>query len=193
PAGPRAAEQVETIKQGTAEGAEWPDDVSGAAPEPPADPDAARLMAAIRGGDRASIDAILHATPQAAKARGAHGTTPLMTAALYGDAALVKRLLAAGADANAPNRAGPTALVWAVPDRDTMSLLLDAGADVHARSDDGRTALIVASGIVGGAPALRLLLDYGANPFAAGASDVSPLREAARVDDVDLFRLLVEY
>src|SRR5256885_6407516 len=67
---------------------------------------------------------------------------------LYGGAALVKRLLSAGANPNTENVAGATALMWAAPDVDTMQLLLDAGADVNARSDDRRTPLVVASGIV---------------------------------------------
>jgi ankyrin repeat protein len=66
-----------------------------------------------------------------------------MSAALYGDAALVKRLLALGADPDARDTAGATALMWAAPDRGKMQLLLDAGADVNARSDAGRSALVV--------------------------------------------------
>src|SRR5439155_14193543 len=111
----------------------------------------------------------------------------------YGDASLVKRLLSAGADPNAKNVAGATALMWAAPDVETMRLLLDAGADVSARSDDRRTALVVASGIVGGSPAVQQLLEYGADPWVSRASDPSPLREAARVDDAATFRVLLEY
>jgi ankyrin repeat protein/mono/diheme cytochrome c family protein len=193
PAGPLGAEQIETIKQWIDEGADWPDAVSGEVPAPPADPGAARLMALIREDDRRAIDALLREKPRAATARGPRGSTPLMTAALYGDTALVKRLLAAGADPNATNSAGATALMWAVPDSDKMELLLDAGADANARSGDRRSALVVASGIVGAAPALRLLLDYGADPWVWQATDPSPLREAARVDDAEMFRVLMEY
>src|SRR5437588_257065 len=67
----------------------------------------------------------------------------LMTGALHGDSAFVKRLLDSGADPNAANKAGATALMWAVPDVATMQLLLDAGADVNARSDENRSALVV--------------------------------------------------
>lgn len=193
PAGSLTDDQIETIKQWIDEGAEWPDAVSGETPRLPADPDAARLMTSIRDDDRAAIDAILRTSPRAAAARGPAGSTPLMTAALHGDAALVRRLIAAGADPNAVNGAGATALMWAVPDPVKMQILLDVGADANARSDDRRSPLLVASSTVGAAPALRLLLEYGADPFVWQAADPSPLREAARVDDVEMFRLLMEY
>ena len=106
-----------------------------------------------------------------------------MFAALYGDAGLVRQLLAAGADPNMANAAGATALMWAVPDVDKLRVLLDAGADVNAHSEENRTALVIAAGIVGARPAVKLLLDYGAAAWAPLAgSNPGPLREAARVD-----------
>ena len=193
PAGPLAPAQIETIKQWIDEGAAWPDDLSGETHAASADPDAVRLMAAIRAGDRAAIEEVLRRVPRAATLRGVDGATPLMTAALYGDSDLIKRLLAAGADPNATDIAAATALMWAVPDRGKMQLLLDAGADVNARSDEGRSALVVTSGSPGSAPALRLLLDYGADPSLWHSSDPSPLREAVRVDDAEMFGMLIEY
>ena len=134
--------------------------------------------------------------PDAASGEKAGAENPdtirLMTAALHGETTLVRRTLDAGADPNAANRAGATALMWAVPDVATMRLLLDAGADVNARSDEGTSALVIASGVVGAAPAVRLLLDYGADIWVSRGG-VSPLREAARADDVDVFRVLWEY
>jgi hypothetical protein len=192
PAGPLKDAEIETIKEWIDQGVEWPDELSGEVPTPAADPDAAVLMSAIRQGDQPAIDRVLRDTPQAVRHRGPDAATPLMSAALYGDAALVKRLLALGADPDARDTAGATALMWAAPDRGKMQLLLDAGADVNARSDAGRSALVVVGGIVGAADALKLLLDYGADPSPWTASEPSPLREAARVNDSEMFRLLFE-
>src|SRR5262245_8613539 len=120
PGRPLTPEQIDVIKTWIDEGAEWPDAASGEPPALPVDPGAARLISAIRDNDRAAIDAVLHATPRAAASRGPGGTTALMAAALYGDAPLVQRLLADGADPNAANTAGATALMWAIPDRAAM-------------------------------------------------------------------------
>jgi ankyrin repeat protein/mono/diheme cytochrome c family protein len=192
PGRPLTDEQVDVIRQWIEEGAEWPDAASGERPVPPVDPGAARFAALVRTGDRAAIDALLRPDTVAAGAHGPAGATPLMMAALYGDAALVRRLLDAGADPDATNNSGATALMWAAPDVAKMRLLLDAGANVEARSDDRRTPLLITSGIVGAGPALRQLLDYGAAAW-TGSAELSPLREAARVGDTENFRTLMEY
>ena len=150
-------------------------------------------MTAIRNDDRRAIDAQLGAGAHVARLRDANGATPLMAAALYGDAALVTRLLAGGADPNVGNSAGATALMWAAPDPDKMRRLLDAGADPNARSDNRRSPLSITAGIAGAVPALKLLLDYGADATPWRATDPSALREAARVGDADNFRLLLAY
>ncbi len=81
--------------------------------------------------------------------------------------------------------------MWALPDTDKMRIVLDAGVSVDARTDDRRTALVIAAGIVGAEPAVQLLLERGANPSPATAGDPSPLREAVRVGNVGVFRMLL--
>lgn len=181
---PLPDEEIEIIHRWIDEGAVWPDAASGETPLPPVDYDAARIVLAIRDGEATSIDA------RTVNRHGPGGMTPLLAAALYGDAPLVKRLVAAGADVDAASPAGATPLMWAVPDVAKMRVLLDAGADANARSDEGRTPLLIASGVAGGTPAARLLIAYGADVTAARGI-VTPLHEAARVDDVELFRLLL--
>ena len=135
PTGPLTFEQTEIVRQWIDEGASWPDAASGEVSPPPADPEAIRLIQAIRDDDRAAVDAQLRGGKGVARSRGAGGSTPLMAAALYGDTALVKALLAAGADPNAANSAGVTSLMWAAPRVEIMQLLLDAGVVVRRGAD----------------------------------------------------------
>src|SRR5262249_6890282 len=118
-------------------------------------------------------------------------TPPLMSAVLGGDRGAVQRLLDGGVDPNARNSAGATALLWAVEDLEMTRLLLEYGADVNARSDDGRTAILAATGRVGAAPVVRLLLDYGASP-SDGSRETNPLFASARIGDADMIQLLLD-
>jgi hypothetical protein len=194
PTGPLSADQISTIKAWIDQGAEWPDQLAGEPPTFPVDSQAEELIGLIRDGDSVGAARFLRRNPAAARTRGRGGSTALMFAALYGDAALMKQLLVAGADPNLANAVGATALMWAVPDVEKLRLLIDAGADVDARSEENRTALVVAAGIVGSGPAVNLLLEYGAAAWAPLAgSNPGPLREAARVDSPAVFRLLLDY
>jgi cytochrome c/ankyrin repeat protein len=193
PAGPLGSDRIAALKAWIDQGADWPDDVAGMTAAPPVDPDAERLARLLRNGDRSGVDMLLRRNRRAAGARTSGGATPLMFAAVYGDVAVMNRLIALGADPGAANTSGATALMWATPNTNAMRVLLDAGVDVDARSDDGRTALMIAAGMVGAAPAVTMLLEYGANPGPSSSSDRSALREAARVDNVDVFRGLLDY
>jgi ankyrin repeat protein len=108
-----------------------------------------------------------------------------------GNHAMVRRLLDQGADANARDPAGETALMQAAlnADAEMVRLLLDRGADVNARSPVG-TALLRAIHDPG---KVELLCDHGARVdkamvFAAlvpGSRPVleSLLRHGGRVND----------
>ena len=87
-----------------------------------------------------------------------------MAATLFGDAAAMKLLLDRGADPNATNKAGATALMWAMPELPKVKLLVARGANVNARSADlGRTPLLVAAGYPNAADVLRVLVRKGAD------------------------------
>src|SRR5215467_8253454 len=85
PSGALPAEQIAIIKAWIDQGAAWPDAFAGDAPSPPQDPQAGRLMDALRAGRRTEFEQVLRASPSAAKSKGTGGSTPLMFAALYGD------------------------------------------------------------------------------------------------------------
>ena len=175
PTGPLVPDQIRILKAWIDEGADWPDELAGDRPLPPVNADAERLAHLIREGNRTAANDQLRARPNVVRSRTSGGSTPLMFAALYGDADLVRTLLASGADPNVADAAGATALMWAVPDVARMTALLDAGADVNALSDNRRSPLVIAAGIVRSTPAVTLLLDYGADPSPRLASDPSAL------------------
>jgi len=195
PDGPLPPEQVRVIKAWIDQGAEWPDAVAGETPAPPPDPDATRLMEVLRGGDRVAFRKLLREQPRAAKRKGPGGATPLMFAALYGEAEEMRLLLDAGANPNARNEAGATALMWAVDDLDKTWLLLRRGADPNARSDDGCTPILIAATWAQSYEIVKLLLDRGANPSQVVNTyrgPVSPLRLAAEMGDEAVLRLLLD-
>jgi ankyrin repeat protein len=187
PTGALRPEEIALIKTWIDQGADWPDAFAGDTPSPPRDPAATGLLALLRRGDRRGIDRLLKQNPNAARAPGSGGVTPLMYAALYGDGVSLRALLDLGADPNARNDAGATALMWAVDDLAATRLLLDRGADPNVRSADGRTALVLAAGRAGSADMVKLLLDRGAR--LAGEPVLVP---AGDIGDAATIRLLID-
>ncbi|HUQ92961.1 MAG TPA: ankyrin repeat domain-containing protein [Bryobacteraceae bacterium] len=194
PAGPLSPKQIEIVKAWIDQGAEWPDSLSGETPLSSPDPEAARLMEAIRSGDRQRFQKMLRRNAKAANRRGPGGSTPLMYAALYGDADSVQLLLKSGADPNARNDAGATALMWAVEDPEKTRLLLRQRADVNARSADGQTPLIIAAGHFGaGAEVTKLLLEAGANLSERASDGNTPLGAATFAADDAVIEVLIAH
>jgi ankyrin repeat protein len=75
-------------------------------------------------------------------------TTDLFELAGTGTPQDVQAVIASGADVNAQDRSGWTALMYAAarnPDPEVTAVLLGAGADVKARNKNGMTALLAAS------------------------------------------------
>jgi ankyrin repeat protein len=154
------------------------------APEPP-------IFAAIRHGSAVEVGHLLQAGADA-NAIDADGTPALMAATLFADARLVERLLARGADPNRPDASGATALMWAVPDLAKMRALIGRGAKVNANATSERTALLVAASYPRAVPALRLLIDSGADLRAQDRAGSTALSLAVRSADSDVVRFLVE-
>jgi serine/threonine-protein phosphatase 6 regulatory ankyrin repeat subunit B len=80
-----------------------------------------------------------------------------------GDYAEVKRLIEKGADVNARNNGGSTALMRASyrGRQDIVQLLIEAGADVNVQDNEGWTALMFASGM-GHTEVAQVLIEAGA-------------------------------
>lgn len=76
-----------------------------------------------------------------------NNTTPLMKASHLGDAAVVRRLIAAGARLDMRNADGGNALWLACVGNhlDIIDILVDAGVDIDNRNDNGATCLMYAA------------------------------------------------
>ena len=95
PQGPLPQEQISVIKTWIDQGAEWPDALAGDTVTSQPDPAVVRMMHALRDGNRQQFNRALRENPKSVNGRGPGGWTPLMYAALYGDAEAVRLLLAA--------------------------------------------------------------------------------------------------
>lgn len=122
-----------------------------------------------------------------------YGSSPLIDVNRYGsDAAMVRHLLAAGADPNRADQSGETALYGAAGTaggEESVRLLLQAGADPNVRvSHLGQTPLHRAA-LYGATETIRLLAAAGAQIEARQAEGETPLFVAAGrglADGVDM-------
>ncbi len=90
-----------------------------------------------------------------------NGITPLMLAAKEGNDWAVRKLLEAGADANARDKDGWTALMYAVRyqnSSDIVTLLKDGGASLRVRNSHNTTPLLLASSYSRNPDILSILL-----------------------------------
>jgi len=105
----------------------------------------------------------------------------------------VLKLLEQGANVNAAQADGMTALHWAVyhDDLRTAERLLDAGAAVEERNRYGVTPLSLAAQN-GNAAMVRLLLEFGADSDSALPGGETALMTAARTGKIGAVRALLE-
>ena len=117
----------------------------------------------------------------------------LLDAAERGDRAAVLRLLAQGANPNAPGPDGTTAVMWAASsdDLELVRALIKAGADVKLKNQFGTSALTEAA-IIGSAPVVDALLKAGADPNTRNPEGETPLMAVARSGNVEAARRLLE-
>lgn len=120
------------------------------------------------------------------------GDTRLVDAVMQQDRAAVLYLLQRGADVNAAQSDGATALHWAAhwDDADTIDRLLKAGATADVANELGATPLWLAV-FNANAAVVEKLLAAGANPNAAMPSGETPLMTAVRTGSTPVVKLLL--
>lgn len=119
----------------------------------------------------------------------ANQTTPLMHAARHDELAIVKELIASGADVNARNADGNQAL-WLACFANALQVideLVKAGAQLDNQNDNGATCLMYASS-AGKHEVVQRLLKAGASIKPRSLDDFSALDMAANVECLHLLR-----
>lgn len=111
-----------------------------------------------------------------------------------GDLATAGKLIENGADVDASQGDGATALHWAAHrnDLEAASLLIAAGADVNTANELGATPLWLAA-VNGSATMIKRLLDAGANPNVALKMGETPLMAAGRSGDISSVQQLLKH
>ena len=129
-----------------------------------------------------------------AGAGAAEAQAPLIEAVKQGDRAQVQALVERGADVDAPEIDGTTALHWAVhrDDGDIAALLIGAGADVTAANRYGVAPIALAS-LNGSASMLTRLLAAGADANRAQPEGETALHTTARTGRVEAVRVLLDH
>jgi ankyrin repeat protein len=122
----------------------------------------------------------------------AAGNATLADAAEQRNQALVRELLAQGADVNAAQADGMSALHWAVynNDAETAGLLVRSRVNVNATNRYGVPPLSLAC-TNGNATLVRLLLDAGADANASLPGGETMLMTAARVGNLEAVKALL--
>ncbi len=174
--------------------------VSAQTAAPPASPpvslppvEAVTIHDAAMNGDLAKVRALLERNPALLEARDdGENVTPLAYAAGFGHMEVLEYLVARGADVNARDPRGLTALHLTVYTGQLQALryLLDKGADVKAKGPSGMVALHWANR--GSADVVRLLIERKAEIDARNDYGNTPLILAVREGNREVVTALVE-
>lgn len=138
---------------------------------PPRKPDSTTLVGAIRVRDAAAIETLIGREKEVNRFDDMFGVTPLNWAVMFGDPALVERLIEHGADVNGSNRDGnrPMHAAAFLGRDDLVELLLKHHADGSAVNQAGER------------PVRATAADWGVTQYITALLEV-PLPERAKVE-----------
>jgi len=147
-------------------------------------------------GDTLRAQQLLAKKPELLESRDLYGRTPIILATNAGRhrEALSAWLLARGADVNATDPNGFSALYWAAfyGYRELGDLLIAHGADVNTKTRSGETP-VYAAAKNGFTDVVELLANHGADVNAASKEGWTPLHLAARQGDQDMVNALLAH
>jgi ankyrin repeat protein len=144
---------------------------------------------------RAALALIVSCLLVGSTAKGAQAVdSPVADAAMRGDTAGVRTLLRGGADVNAAQGDGMTALHWTAVgnDLETMNVLVYAGAATEALTRVGAYTPLHLASSRGHAAAVARLLDAGSKVGPFTATGAQPLHLAAQAGNADAVKALLD-
>ena len=148
------------------------------------------LIYAAQDNDTNRIDSILKSRIVNINARSYHGYTALMWASEYGNLEAAKLLIENGADVNAKDKYGDTALIEA-GHLEVVKLLIENGADVNVENEFGENALMRASEY-GNLEKVKLLIEKEADVNAKNEDGKTALMRASREGHLEVVKYLIE-
>jgi ankyrin repeat protein len=153
---------------------------------------------AARKGDLKKVQALIQADPTLVNSKDNMGNTPLHVAALHGELAVAQALVAAGADVNAKNLAGPFTPddLWGVisgANRPDPVRLLTVHGIIQADMKNGYTPLDMAAFSIRYMPMVKLLVEKGADVNAQASSGATPLFWAVMREQRDELQYLIDH
>ncbi len=146
------------------------------------------LMLAVKLESLKAAETLIRWPQTKAEVRNAADESPLMLAALAGDARLCRMLIEKDADVNKP---GWTPLHYAATKGHlaVMTMLLDENAYIDAASPNGTTPLMMAAHY-GTPSAVKLLLEAGADPMLKNDLGLSALDFANKANREDSAQII---
>jgi len=150
------------------------------------------LILAIKSESVKVAEVLIRWPPTKVEVRNAADESPLMLAALAGDAKMCRMLIERDADVN---KTGWTPLHYAATNGhlDVINLLLEENAYIDAASPNGSTPLMMAARY-GTPEAVKLLLEAGADPSLVNSLGLSALdfaKQGERPDSAQLISTFV--